>query len=50
MLDWAYGLLFGTGYGLLISGIALLAAVPYGAWQGLRWLGRQITGRRHGDA
>lgn len=49
-VDWLTELLFGTLYGALVMGIALVAAIPYGIWQGLKWIGRRITGGNHGDA
>ena len=47
--DWLTSLLFGTFYGAAVMGIALLAAIPYGAWQGIRWLGRKLSGGPHGN-
>jgi hypothetical protein len=38
ILDFAISLVFGSLYGGLVLGIALLAAVPDGVWQGMRWL------------
>ncbi|HML97487.1 MAG TPA: hypothetical protein PKD75_03350 [Tepidiformaceae bacterium] len=43
MLDLAFEWLFGTLYGGLIMFAALLAAIPYGIWQGIRRLGAWIT-------
>jgi hypothetical protein len=48
--DWLTSLVFGSLYGALVTGIALLAAIPYGIWEGLRWLRQQLTGGNHGDA
>lgn len=50
MFDWAVEMVFGTLYGSAVMVIALAAAIPYGIWQGIRWLGRRLTGRHHGDA
>lgn len=50
VVDWAWDLLFGTTYTLLITAVALLAAIPYGVWQGLRWLGGRLARRNDGNA
>jgi hypothetical protein len=49
VVDWLVQAAFGTLYGGLIMVIALLAAIPYGAWQGIKRLGRWTTGGRNGD-
>lgn len=49
-VDWLLQLAFGTLYGAGITLIALLAAIPYGLWQGAKWLGRHLTGGTHGDS
>lgn len=48
-LDWLLQLAFGTLYGAAITAIALLAAIPYGAWQGAKWLAKRLTGGTHGN-
>jgi len=48
--DLLADLFFGTLYGALITGVALVAAIPYGIWQGIKWVGRRLTGGEHGDA
>jgi|GEM_PF-2691136 len=42
--EWAAGLLSGTVYGGLITFAALLAAIPYGIWRGIKRLGAVIKG------
>lgn len=42
-------LVFGTLYGGAVTIIALAAAIPYGAWQGIKWLGRKLTGGSDGN-
>lgn len=49
MLEWGLDLLFGTLYGGAIFAIALLAAIPYGIWQGIKRLAAAIGGNRDGD-
>lgn len=44
MLDFAFEWLFGTLYGGIIMFAALLAAIPYGIWQGIRRLGAWLKG------
>jgi hypothetical protein len=44
-------LLFGNGYETLLLLIALVAAIPYGIYVGLKKLGSRITGGKHnGDS
>lgn len=43
-------LVFGGLYGALLWVIALAAAIPYAALQGIRRLRRAIGGKNHGDA
>lgn len=50
MLDILVDILFFNLYGAVITVLALLAAIPYGAWQGLRWLKERIGGSGDGDA
>jgi hypothetical protein len=50
MLEFGLDLVFGTFYGGLIFFIALLAAIPYGIWQGIKRLAAAIGGRKNGDA
>jgi hypothetical protein len=50
MLEFGIDLLFGTLYGSLIFFVALLAAIPYGIWQGIKRLSAAIGGKRNGDA
>jgi hypothetical protein len=45
-LDWLIDLLFGTLYGGVVTVIALLAAIPYGIWQGMKRLWAMRPGRR----
>jgi len=47
--DWLIQLLFGSLYGFLVTGIALFAAIPYGIWQGIKWVGAKLSGGTHGD-
>jgi hypothetical protein len=43
-------LLFGNAYEGLLLAVALIAAIPYGIYVGLRKLGSRITGgKRDGD-
>lgn len=50
MFDFAFEWLFGTLYGGLITFVALLAALPYGIWQGMKRLGGWLKGgTEHGD-
>jgi hypothetical protein len=49
MLDPLVDILFFNLYGAAITAIALLAAIPYGAWQGLRWLRQRIGGAAGGN-
>ena len=49
-LEFLIELVFGTLYGAGITLIALVAAIPYGIWQGIKWLGRRISGGANGDA
>lgn len=44
VLDFAFEWLFGTLYGGIIMFAALLAAIPYGIWQGIRRLGAWFRG------
>ena len=44
MLDFAFEWLFGTLYGGVIMLAALLAAIPYGIWQGIKRLGTWFKG------
>ncbi|MCL4240856.1 MAG: hypothetical protein KJ048_05835 [Dehalococcoidia bacterium] len=44
MLDFAFEWLFGTLYGGIIMFAALLAAIPYGIWQGIKRLGAWLKG------
>jgi hypothetical protein len=44
VLDFAFEWLFGTLYGGIITFAALLAAIPYGIWQGIRRLGTRFRG------
>ncbi len=50
MLEWGIDLLFGSLYGGLIFFIALLAAIPYGIWQGIKRLAAALGGNRNGDS
>ncbi len=43
-------LVFGSLYGALVTGVALVAAIPYGLWQAIKWVGQRVTGGEHGDA
>lgn len=47
--DWLVDLAFGTLYGGLVGLIALLAAIPYGIWQGIRRLSRHFPGGTSGN-
>lgn len=49
MLEWGIDLLFGTLYGGAITAIALVAAIPYGIWQGIKRLAAALGGNRNGD-
>jgi hypothetical protein len=49
MFDLLVDILFFNLYGAAITAIALLAAIPYGAWQGLRWLRQRIGGTGSGN-
>jgi hypothetical protein len=49
-VDFVVDLFFGGLYGAAITIIALLAAIPYAAWQGIRRLGRAFRRRDRGDA
>lgn len=50
LAEFAVDFVFGGLYGALVTVIALLAAIPYAAWQGVRRLGRRFGGRQDGDA
>ncbi|HQW51070.1 MAG TPA: hypothetical protein PL082_03345 [Tepidiformaceae bacterium] len=47
MLDFAFEWLFGTLYGGGIMLVTLLAAIPYGIWQGIKRLGAWVKGEHH---
>jgi hypothetical protein len=49
LVEFATDLVFGGLYGALTWLIALAVAIPYAAWQGIRWLGRSIGGTDDGD-
>ncbi len=49
IFDWLVELLFGTLYGGLVTAVALLAAIPYGLWQGCRRLWNRRPGGPHGN-
>ncbi|MCL6646025.1 MAG: hypothetical protein K6U88_13850 [Dehalococcoidia bacterium] len=49
LVEFATDLVFGGLYGALLWVIALAAAIPYAAWQGIRRLRRAIGGTDHGD-
>jgi hypothetical protein len=44
MLDFAFEWLFGALYGGFIIVAALLAAIPYAIWQGLKRIGARFKG------
>jgi len=44
MLDWLFNLAFTMAYGGFILVIALLAAIPYGIWQGIKRIGARFSG------
>ena len=46
MLDFAFEWLFGTLYGAVIILPALLAAIPYGIWQGIKRFTAWLKGGR----
>jgi hypothetical protein len=50
MLEWGIDLLFGSLYGGLVFVIALLAAIPYGIWQGIKRLAAAVGGNRNGNS
>ncbi len=50
LLDWGVGLVFETLYGGIIFVIALVAAIPYGIWQGIKRLTRRNQGGTNGNA
>ncbi|MFN8506319.1 MAG: hypothetical protein U0547_01980 [Dehalococcoidia bacterium] len=50
VLDWLISFASGTLYGGAVMLIALAAAIPYGAWQGVRWLAKKLPGGSHDDA
>jgi hypothetical protein len=50
VVDFFVSLLFGSLYGGLIMGLAMLAAIPYGIWQGVRRLWNRRPGGPHGDS
>ncbi|MCC7366066.1 MAG: hypothetical protein IT303_17000 [Dehalococcoidia bacterium] len=50
VFDWGVELLFGTLYGGLVTLIALFAAIPYGIWQGIKRVGRRLSGGNNGNA
>ncbi|MBI5948796.1 MAG: hypothetical protein HY875_11725 [Chloroflexi bacterium] len=48
--DWLVELLFGTLYGGVVMVIALLAAIPYGLWQGWKRLWSRRPGGHRGNS
>ena len=48
--DWLVQLLFGSLYGSIVLVIALAGAIPYGIWQGVKALGRKLSGGSRGDS
>jgi hypothetical protein len=50
MFDTVVDILLFNLYGAVVTVIALIAAIPYGAWQGLRWLRQRLGGQDHGDS
>jgi hypothetical protein len=50
LVEFATDLVFGSLYGALVTVVALLAAIPYAAWQGMRRLVRWFGGKADGDA
>jgi len=50
MLDVLVDILFFNVYGAVVTLLGLLAAIPYWAWQGIRWLRGRIGGSGRGDA
>ena len=50
MADWLVQLLFGSLYGSIVLVIALAGAIPYGIWQGVKALGRKLSGGSRGDS
>ncbi|WP_322819694.1 hypothetical protein [Tepidiforma sp.] len=50
LVEFATDLVFGSLYGAVVAMIALVAAIPYGVWQGLRRLARFFGGKADGDA
>ncbi|MBE7519851.1 MAG: hypothetical protein HS107_11475 [Thermoflexaceae bacterium] len=50
LLGWGFGFVFGTFYGGLVFAIALVATIPYAAWQGVRRLIGRNGGGGNGHA
>lgn len=50
LLDWLAGFAFGGLYGAVILAVALIGAIPYGAWQGLKRVRALISRRTHGNS
>ncbi|MFN0147759.1 MAG: hypothetical protein ACKVT1_14725 [Dehalococcoidia bacterium] len=48
ILDWLVSFAFGGLYGAVIIGIALIGALPYGAWQGVKRIRARFRGGEHG--
>lgn len=42
VFDWLVSFAFGSFYASLVTLIPLVAAIPYGIWQGMKWIGRSL--------
>ena len=50
ILEWVVSLAFGGLYAGIVLAIAVIGAVPYGLWQGLKRVRARLPGRTHGDS
>ncbi len=50
VFDWLVSFAFGSLYASVVTLIPLVAAIPYGIWQGIKWLARSVRkGEDHGN-
>jgi hypothetical protein len=49
VLDILVDILFFNVYGAVVTILGLLAAIPYWAWQGIRWIKGRIGGTSRGN-
>jgi hypothetical protein len=49
-MGWLPDLLFSNVYGLIVTAIPIIAAIPYAIWQGVKKLNTAIRGGHDGDS